>query len=205
VEILSAPLAVASVVLVVAGALKVADPVPAVGALRQLGLPAGNGSVRAVAALEVVLGAAALVLAGPVLAALVALSYLAFTGVVVAALRAGTMISSCGCFGRDDTPPDASHVLINLALAGVAAGAAAGGAPSPWDAIAGTGAGEGVLAVGLVALGSWMVVLTYTALPQAAAAARTSAEARAERSRGTRSTRASVAFRSTVDRPAEAR
>jgi hypothetical protein len=200
VEILSAPLAVAAVVLVVAGALKVVDPVPAVGALRQLGLPAGNGSVRAVAVVEVAVGAAALVLAGPVPAALVAISYLAFTGVVIAALRAGTMISSCGCFGRDDTPPDASHVLVNLALAAVAAGAAISGSPSPWDAVVGAGAVEGVLAVGLVALGSWMVVLVYTALPQAAAAARTSSELRAERSRGTRSTRASVAFRSTVAR-----
>jgi hypothetical protein len=200
VEILSAPLAVAAVVLVVAGALKVADPVPAVGALRQLGVPAGNGSVRAVALLEVAVGAAALVLAGPVPAVLVAISYLAFTGVVIAALRAGTMISSCGCFGRDDTPPDASHVLVNLALAAVAAGAAISGSPNPWDAVVSAGAVEGVLAVALVALGSWMVVLVYTALPQAAAAARTSSELRAERSRGTRSTRASVAFRSTVAR-----
>jgi uncharacterized membrane protein YphA (DoxX/SURF4 family) len=201
VEILSAPLAVAAVVLVVAGALKVVDPVPAVGALRQLGLPAGDVSVRVVAAAEVAIGAAALVLAGPVPAALVAASYLAFTGVVVAALRAGTMISSCGCFGRDDTPPDASHVVVNVVLASVAAGAATSGSPNPWDAIAGTGAAEGVLAAGLVALGSWMVVLVYTALPQAAAAARTSSEARAERARGTRSTRASVAFRSSVARP----
>jgi hypothetical protein len=200
VEILSAPLAVAAVVLVVAGALKVVDPVPAVGALRQLGLPAGNGSVRAVAVVEVAVGASALLLAGPVPAALVTISYLAFTGVVIAALRAGTMISSCGCFGRDDTPPDASHVLVNLALAAVAAGAAISGSPSPWDAVVGAGAVEGVLAVGLVALGSWMVVLVYTALPQAAAAARTSSELRAERSRGTRSTRASVTFRSTVAR-----
>jgi hypothetical protein len=200
VEVLSAPLAVAAVVLVVAGALKVVDPVPAVGALHQLGLRAGNGSVRAVAVVEVAVGAAALVLAGPVPAALVAISYLAFTGVVIAALRAGTMISSCGCFGRDDTPPDASHVLVNLALAAVAAGAAISGSPSPWDAVVGAGTVEAVLAVGLVALGSWMVVLVYTALPQAAAAARTSSELRAERSRGTRSTRASVAFRSTVAR-----
>ena len=58
---------------------------------------------------------------GPVFAALVAVSYLAFAGFVVVALRSGAPISSCGCFGKVDTPPSLVHVVIDLVLAAVAA------------------------------------------------------------------------------------
>ena len=34
--------------------------------------------------------------------------------------RRGTMIGSCGCFGREETPPHPSHVVLNLVLAAVA-------------------------------------------------------------------------------------
>ena len=55
--------------------------------------------------------------------ALVAVSYALFAVVVAAALRSGKPISSCGCFGKVDTPPSALHVVLNVVAAGVAAGA----------------------------------------------------------------------------------
>jgi hypothetical protein len=183
VELLSAPLAVAAATLVLAGALKVLDPAPTVGALRQLGLPVNDPAIRAVAVLEIAIGCAALVAGGPVATALVAASYAVATVVVVAALRAGTMISSCGCFGRDDTPPDSAHVVVNLALGTAAGVAAVSGAPAPWDALADAGLVLGGLTLGLVVLGTWLVVLVYTVLGRTRAAARAAAEVRAARAR----------------------
>ena len=52
--------------------------------------------------------------AAPALWWAVAVSYLAFGAFVVGALRAGTMIGSCGCFGREETPPHAIHVVLDL-------------------------------------------------------------------------------------------
>ena len=58
------------------------------------------------------------------LCALVALSYLLFAAFVVVALRSGAPISSCGCFGKADTPPSVVHVVLDLLFAGVATAAA---------------------------------------------------------------------------------
>ena len=60
-------------------------------------------------------------------AGVVALSYLGFAGFVVLALRRGSPVSSCGCFGsgdKMDSPPTVSHVVLNLAAAATAAWAA---------------------------------------------------------------------------------
>jgi hypothetical protein len=116
----TAPALAIAALLVLAGAQKVVDPTMTVGALRALRLPGSPLLVRVGAAAEAALGAAALTVGGPVLWALVALSFLAFAAFVSAALRSGTMIGSCGCFGREETPPHWSHVALNLALAGTA-------------------------------------------------------------------------------------
>src|SRR5690606_18072277 len=97
----TAPALAIAALLVLAGAQKVVDPTMTVGALRALRLPSSPLLVRAGAAAEAALGAAALTVGGPVLWALVAISYLAFAAFVTAALRSGTMIGSCGCFGRE--------------------------------------------------------------------------------------------------------
>src|SRR3546814_7851889 len=88
-----------------------------VGALRAMRLPSSALLVRAGSAAELVLGVAAIVVGGAVLWWLVAVSYLAFAGFVLAALRKGTMIGTCGCFGREETPPHWSHVALNVVLA----------------------------------------------------------------------------------------
>jgi hypothetical protein len=87
-------------------------------------------------AAELALGIAAVVVGGAALWWAVAASYLAFGAFVVAALRHGTMIGSCGCFGREETPPHWSHVALDAGLAGVAVLTAQRSPGSPLDALA---------------------------------------------------------------------
>jgi hypothetical protein len=80
-----------------------------------------RSTVRSGALAEAALGALAIVFPRPATAALVALSYLAFFAVAAYARWRGGPLATCGCFGRPDTPATALHLVINLALAAVAA------------------------------------------------------------------------------------
>lgn len=162
---LLAPALVAAALLVVTGALKVLDPSMTVGALRALGVPAAASVVRVGAAAELLLGVAALVWGGTWLWGLVALSYLGFTVVVVAALRRGTMIGSCGCFGREDTPPHWSHVALNLLLAAVAIALAAADQRGMLDAV-GAHLPSSVVVVALAAIALYLLHAAYVELPK---------------------------------------
>ncbi|MGZ8751837.1 MAG: MauE/DoxX family redox-associated membrane protein [Acidimicrobiia bacterium] len=161
--------------LVVAGALEVHRPDSTVGALRELGAPVPTVVVRAGAVLGAVLGAAALVADGgafgSIVAALVAVAYLAFTAFVAVALLRDTPIASCGCFGRDDTPPSVTHIVLNLAAAGVAAAVAV----SPGSGISGVVSdqpGLGIPFVLMTAACGFLAYLAYTRLPRTLALAR---------------------------------
>ncbi|HEX5365051.1 MAG TPA: MauE/DoxX family redox-associated membrane protein, partial [Acidimicrobiales bacterium] len=148
------PALAAAGLLVAAGAAKVVDPSRTVGALRALHLPASDRSVRAGAAAEATLGAAALAVGGTAWWALVGASYVAFAAFVATALRAGTAVGTCGCFGGEDTPPRASHVVVDLLLAAAALGAARAGS-APLTAVLdepGPGAAVALLATGVAAL-----------------------------------------------------
>src|SRR4051812_11127754 len=96
----TAPLLVASLLLVLAGAPKALDPTLTVGALRSVGLRVPPAAVRLLGAGETLLGLATLLTAARPLAALVALSYAGFSCFLVVALRSGGAVSSCGCVGR---------------------------------------------------------------------------------------------------------
>ena len=75
-------------------------------------------------------------------AALVALSYVAFVGVVAVARWRGGPLATCGCFGRPDTPPTALHLVVDLVLAAAAATVAVG---APRHGHAGDAAGPPAL------------------------------------------------------------
>lgn len=157
-QVLAVPYAAAAVLLVVAGAPKVLDPGDLHRAVRSVGMPVGREAVRAFALAEVVVGAAALALPGPATALLLAALYTGFTAFVVVALRSGGVVSSCGCFGRADTPPTVAHAVLTggAALAGLAAAAVVPAAP--WAGLeAGQVAGAGAL-VALVAFLAWQVM-----------------------------------------------
>ena len=119
-DALAGPFLAAAVLLVAAGASKLAEPLPLVRALRSARLPAPASAVRAVAGAEVGLGLTALLTGARAAALGVALSYAAFTGFVLLARRRGGVLASCGCFGKADTPPTTTHVVVTAALAGVA-------------------------------------------------------------------------------------
>ena len=164
--LLTGPALAAALLLSLAGAQKLLDPTMTVGALRGLGVRAGPGLVRLGSGAELVLGVAAVVGGQAVWWWLVSVSYLAFSGVVLAALRRGAMIGSCGCFGREETPPHVSHLALNLVLAGVTAGAAVQQIPAPLDSITAE-AGSGVLLAGMAALAVALLYVIYVEVPRA--------------------------------------
>jgi hypothetical protein len=172
VTVLAGPFAIITVVLALGGALKTIDPVPTSNALRSLRVPLAPGLVRVGGAFELIVAVAALVTGEAAPAVVVALSYAAFAAVVVLALVAHRPISSCGCFGKVDTPPSWIHVAIDIAAAGVAAAAAF--AETTEIALPDVLAKQplaGVPFVLLVANGVVFVFLAFTALPKTIAAA----------------------------------
>ena len=114
---LAGPFLAFAVLLVMSGALKLADREPTRGALRAAGLPAGPAVVVAIGLGEITIGAGALLTGAPPFATALSLAYAAFAGFVVIALARDLPIASCGCFGKEDTPPSRMHVLVTAVAA----------------------------------------------------------------------------------------
>ncbi len=130
-HVLCGPFAAFALLLALAGVAKAIAPLPTVRAMRSVSLPSSAALVRLLGAAEAVLAVVALVVAGPVPAALIAVSYASFAAFVRVAQLRGGAVSSCGCFGKPDTPPTGMHVLVNALAAAVAAAAAIWPARSP--------------------------------------------------------------------------
>src|SRR4051794_11422387 len=108
-----------AIVMLISGASKWRDPAPFTSTWLALWGRPPRGTTRAVGAIEVVLGLAALSgRFGGALALVVAAAHVAFA--VVVALAIGHGLPSCGCFGRRAAPPGKLHVVTNLASALVA-------------------------------------------------------------------------------------
>jgi hypothetical protein len=167
---LAGPLAIAAVLLAAGGVAKMRTPLDTARALQGVGIGATALMVRVGAGVEVVLGLVALIIGSPVVAALVAASYLVFAAFVVLALHARAPISSCGCFGKVDTPPSRVHVVIDAAIAAMAASVAITGTDVSMPAILPDQPLLGVPFVFLVAVGTGLVFLAFTALPRTLAA-----------------------------------
>ncbi|GAC1440825.1 MAG: hypothetical protein NVSMB55_06910 [Mycobacteriales bacterium] len=133
-EAATAPYLAAALLLVVAGLSKVARPLSLVRALRAAGVPMRAPLlarwVRGSALVESAIGAVAIVQPARGVAVLVAVSYAGFTAFVLRALRSGSPLASCGCFGKTDTPPTPGHAVVTAVLA-IAAAAFAAGSPAP--------------------------------------------------------------------------
>lgn len=111
----------AALLLVLAGVQKVIDPKPLVLALRSVGVPVPRVAVRAFALLEVLIGGTSVITGNGIA---VAASYAAFTAFVVLTKLKGGVLSSCGCFGKQDVPPTWLHAALT---AGLGAASAFGG------------------------------------------------------------------------------
>jgi hypothetical protein len=134
VEAATSPYLAAALLLVAAGLAKAVEPLSLVRALRAAGLrvraPVLARWVRGFAALEAVLGAVGAVHPTRLLAIAIAVSYGGFTAFVLRALRSGSPLASCGCFGKTDTPPTPGHVAVTAVLAVAATLVAIGPAAS---------------------------------------------------------------------------
>lgn len=163
------PYGIAVVLLLAAGIAKVRDPRDTAGALARSGLVVPGSVVRAGAAFEVGLAVAALAAGTRTAAAVVALSYVVFTGFVAQALARRVPVGSCGCFGRVETPPSVWHILVNLGCATAAVGAAVVG-PAPWLGLADIASGAAFLAGLLVLAGAGLAAALLTIVPRTFAA-----------------------------------
>jgi len=171
------PYAAAAVLLGVAGVPKVGGPGDLVRAVRSVGMPFGRGTVRGFAAAEVVVAVAALGVPNRLTATLLALMYAVFTAFVVTALRRGGVLSSCGCFGKADTPPSGAHALVTGA-ASVTALLVAIDPPGgrAWSALTDSGAvavAGFVALVALVGFLAWQVMAVLPTVQPAAVRSRT--------------------------------
>lgn len=127
-------LAVASVLLVAAGAGKLVGPAPTAAALRGIGVRVPEAAVRGLGVVEIALGGAALLSSAALPAVGVALVYGGFTAFVVVALRRA--VPGCGCFGSAGAAPSWAHAGFNVVLACGALAAGLGGARSTRDLVA---------------------------------------------------------------------
>ena len=166
-SVASAIHASAALLLLVAGVAKLIRPADGFAGL--VGLRTRPAAVRLIGAIEAAAGTAALLAGGPA-AWIVGLMYAAFALVVLRAVLAGA--DSCGCFGRLDAPPSPIHVVGNLTLAAMSF-AAAGAASPPVSAVVqavGASPATGVALAAVIALLAGLVLVSFTALPEALAA-----------------------------------
>lgn len=145
-----------------AGVAKVLDPDPTDGALRAARLPSSRLFARLLGGLEIFAAVTALAVGG-VSVYLAAFLYLGFTLFTLSGVLNRRPIQSCGCFGREDTPPSWLHVTYN-AGAVVATGwvAATGGSAIPWD----NPLLELVIYLGFASLGVFASYLLLSVLPR---------------------------------------
>jgi hypothetical protein len=167
---LAGPFIVIAALAGAAGLLKIRRPATTERALREMGMPSSAGLVRAGAAAEVAVAVGALAWASRPFALALAASYLGFAGFVLAALRRGVALSSCGCFAVEDTPPTYGHVALNLTATAVAV-AVAIGAQHGGAALGDLGRLDGplllkVVFVAVVAACAWFAYVALTLLPQ---------------------------------------
>jgi hypothetical protein len=154
--------AIALGLLAASGLAKLVDPEPTTGAMRSARLPASNPTTYALGTAEVSLALASLTVGGVAVFGAAAL-YAGFTVFTLAATRKRIPIQSCGCFGRDDTPPSPVHVLFNLAATiSLLALAPLGVDPIDW----GLPGVQLALYLGFATIGVYVSYLMLSRLPQ---------------------------------------
>lgn len=165
-SIVAGPAWAALTLLVIAGAPKVLRPYDTMRALRLAGLRVPHIVVRGFGLLETVIAVVAMLTGNPVLLWAAALSYAGFAVFVLWALRRDTPLSSCGCFGKADTPPTALHLVLVAAFAVVLVVAALQpGAAVAIPAQLAAGPLTALVALGFAAIICWLSYLAMTVLP----------------------------------------
>jgi hypothetical protein len=125
--------AVALILLAASGASKIVEPDPTRGAMAAARLPSSRTISRGLGLFEILSGVVGLALGGRWLAPAIVV-YLGFLVFTIIAVRQRLPIQSCGCFGREDTPPTTAHVVFNaMAAVSLTATALMSGSPVPWS------------------------------------------------------------------------
>jgi hypothetical protein len=154
--------AVSLLLLAASGVSKTLDPDPTTGAMRSAGLPASRAISRSIGIDEIAAAGAGIALGG-VWVGGAALLYLGFLLFTVAAVRRRLPIQSCGCFGREDTPPTMLHVGFNAVSAvALTVVALSSRHPVPWSGPA----LEVVLYLLFAILGAHLAYLVMAQLPR---------------------------------------
>jgi hypothetical protein len=162
---------VVAALLVGAGFGKVRDPAPTQGALAAASLPATRPAAVSLGAIEIAAGVFGILAGGLVAALAVAAIYAGFTGFVAFAMVRKLPLQSCGCFGREDTPPSLYHVVIDLLAAAGAVAYGFGAAPSLPNVVADQPL-WGVPYMAFVVIGVYTLYLILAELPRLDAIAR---------------------------------
>jgi hypothetical protein len=113
----TAPYLAAIALLGAAGVAKAIRPGETANALSGAGYPVGPAWVRVGAVAEAFLAVVALLVPGALTGGLVAATYALFAAFIVVALGRGWALSSCGCFGRPDSPPTIAHAVLDVGAA----------------------------------------------------------------------------------------
>jgi hypothetical protein len=153
---------IALVLLAASGVSKAVDPNPTRGALKAARLPSSRAAVVVLGVLEVVAAVAGIVAGGRWLAGAAAL-YLGFSLFTLAAVRGRIPVQSCGCFGREDTPPTALHIAYNVSATAALGYLVVTGQPAvPWS----NSGVEIALFLGLSLIGAYLSYLVLSQLPR---------------------------------------
>lgn len=146
--------AVFSLILVLTGVAKIARPHDVTRALTDLGLPRIPYAGVIIGIAEVAVGILALF--SPVGLAIQAGLFAVFALWILAALRLEVPLASCGCLGRDDTPPSWGHFNLNVLAVGVSVPAAWSG-PVTW-----TSGMEATTTIVVLAVGVFLAYVVLT-------------------------------------------
>jgi hypothetical protein len=167
-DALAPPFFLASVLLVLAGVVKLRTPDATAQAIIDAGLPGSRAAARGIGATEIVVGTWAIVSptsGGALACGALYTAFAAFLGyVLVARPDAG----SCGCAGPTPVPPSRLHATLNVVAAIAAFAYATTTAPAPALAawLADLGWASVAVVLGSVIAG-WLVVVAVTAVPEA--------------------------------------
>lgn len=160
---LAGPYFMLATLLVISGLPKLTRPASTARALEGIGLPPRRWLGQAVGVIEIAIGLSVIGVGGRLPALAFAVLYAGFAGFIVVAMRSSA-VKSCGCFGNDDTPPSALHLLVDIAAVGV--GTALAVRPvGDITAVMGETPWAGVPLLLLVVIGAWLSLMVLTLLP----------------------------------------
>ncbi len=159
--------AVALTLLAASGIAKLVDPDPTVGAMRAARLPSSRLIAHWLGGFEILAALVGLAWGGIWLVGALGL-YIGFALFTLLAVQRKIPVQSCGCFGKEDTPPTWAHVVFNgLSAAAIGYLMVVNRAPVPWSEPVGR-----ILLYSVFGLiGAYLAYLLLAQLPRTLAAA----------------------------------